>query len=89
MEGRKKVLGEEHPKALVSLYNFGNLFEAQNKLEEAESLYRMCLVGFVKVFGEEHPNTLEVINTLTMLLKSQGKLEESELLTLPNKNGRL
>ncbi|CAE7467834.1 Klc [Symbiodinium natans] len=52
---------------------------AQNRLEEAEPLYREGLEGRAAK-GEHHPETLTSIFNLGILLKKLGRLEEAEAL---------
>jgi tetratricopeptide (TPR) repeat protein len=47
----EKVLGAEHPNALISIHNLGSALEKQGKYEEAESMYRRALGGYEKVLG--------------------------------------
>lgn len=41
---------------------------AQNKLEEAEPLFREALAGCQEILGDEHPNTTLILNNLAGLL---------------------
>ena len=50
----------------------------QDKLAEAEALYREALAGRRKVLGDEHPETLESVRSLAGVLREQGKLDEAE-----------
>ncbi|CAI7603357.1 unnamed protein product [Penicillium viridicatum] len=78
LEGREKVLGREHPDTLISISDFGNLFNNQGKYEEAEAMHRRALEGREKVLGCEHPDTLISVNNLGSVLDKQGKYEEAE-----------
>jgi len=39
LEGRRRVLGDEHPDTLLSICNMGNLLYMQGKFDEAETHY--------------------------------------------------
>jgi tetratricopeptide (TPR) repeat protein len=36
------------------LYNFGNMYSNQGRLDEAEKMYQRALQGFEKAWGAEH-----------------------------------
>ena len=57
LEGRRRVLGEEHPDTLSSIHNLAVLFKDQARYAEAEPLLREALEGRRRVLREEHPNT--------------------------------
>jgi hypothetical protein len=56
LEGRRRVLGDEHPETLVSINNMGALLRDQDKLAEAETYWREALKGRRHVLGNEHPS---------------------------------
>jgi hypothetical protein len=43
LEGRRRVLGNDHPNTLTSMNNLAVLLKAQGKLSEVEPLYRDAL----------------------------------------------
>jgi len=57
LEGRKRVLGEDHPATSV-LINLAMIFQDQGKLTEAEPLLRQSLEKNRRLYGENHQNTL-------------------------------
>ena len=74
----KKGLAWEIPSTMDSDIDLANRLFADDKLEEAEPLFKKCLKGFEKLYGAEHPDTLAWTNNLAVLLKKQGKFEEAE-----------
>ena len=61
----KEILGSNHRDTLATVHNLAVLFEKQNKLDEAESLYQRELKGYEETLGPKHPDTLK---TQTYLL---------------------
>ena len=62
----------------TELYSLGYLYSSQNKLDEAEKMYRRALQRFEKALGLDHTLTLSTVNNLGILYKSQGKLSEAK-----------
>ena len=52
----------------------------QNKLDEAETLYKRALKGTEEMLGRKHSDTLTTVNNLARLFKKQDKLDLAELL---------
>jgi tetratricopeptide (TPR) repeat protein len=77
-EGRRLLLGDEHPDTLTSKNNYGFSLNIQGKYNEAEPMYRQTLALMEKILGKEHPSTLSSMNNLAYLFKSQGKYSEAE-----------
>ncbi len=78
LEGRRRVLGDDHPDTLGSINNMGALLLAAGKSAEAEPYYRAAMEGHRRILGDDHPSTLTSISNLGFLLKSMGKLTEAE-----------
>ncbi|KAF2820930.1 TPR-like protein [Ophiobolus disseminans] len=78
IQGRKDVLGPEHPDTLMSMSNLASVLDSQGKYEEAEAMNRQTLALYQTVLGPEHPDTLTSISNLARVLHSQGKYEEAE-----------
>ncbi|KAM0124186.1 hypothetical protein ACHAO1_011111 [Botrytis cinerea] len=62
--------------------NLGNLYSNQDKLAEAEVMYRRALEGCEKALGPDHTSTLGTVNNLGALYSDQGKLAEAEVMYL-------
>ena len=75
LEVSRRVLGEEHPDTVGSMYNLACLYKDQGRYEQAEPLYVELLDIRRRVLGEEHPDTL---NTLIKLYEAWGKPEKAE-----------
>ena len=60
VDGRRSVLGEEHPDTLVSIINLATLYHVQTKYGVAEPLYKSAFNIQKRKLGETHPDTLEV-----------------------------
>lgn len=71
LDGRRSVLGEEHPDTLVSIINLATLYHVQTKYGVAEPLYKSAFNIQKRKLGESHPDTLEVCvyTTTTTLLQ--------------------
>ncbi len=78
LEGRRRVLGDEHPNTLTSISDMGLRLRSQGKLTEAEPYMREALEGQRRVLGDDHPRTLASINSMGFLLQAQGKFTEAE-----------
>ena len=58
----------------------GSIFQDQEKLDEAEPLFRRSFEGREKALGAEHEDTQESMFSLGDLLSCQGNLDEAEVL---------
>ena len=68
LDGREKVLGNEHPDTLTSINNLASVLQDQGKYDEAEQMNRRALDGREKALGKEHPSTLTSVYCLAYLL---------------------
>jgi non-specific serine/threonine protein kinase/serine/threonine-protein kinase len=78
LEGRRRVLGDDHPRTLQSLNNMGGLLAAMGKFADAEPYVREALESQLRVLGNDHPETLNSIHNVGSLLQSMGRYEEAE-----------
>ena len=65
------MLGEEHPKTLLSMVNLSFTYLSQGKWNEAEQLEVQVLDMKKKVLGEEHPQTILSMTNLAGLYSRQ------------------
>jgi len=79
LDVRRRVMGDEHPKTLISINAMGRLLEDQGRFDEAMPFYREALDARRRSLGDDHPLTLQSVNNVGLLLQRQGKLEEAEL----------
>lgn len=70
LEGRKRVLGEEHPDTLLSVNDLALLYYETSRYLEAEPLQLRALVGFERVLGRDHRYTLTSVSNLAGLYES-------------------
>ena len=61
LEGRRRVLGEEHKDTLGSLNNMGVLLHNMEDYEGSLSYYQQALRVKEKTLGKTHPDTLNTI----------------------------
>ena len=61
LEGRRRVLGEDHAKTLAALSNAGTILHLVKDYEGALDYHQQALRGRVKVSGKAHPDTLLTI----------------------------
>ncbi|KAN0071275.1 HET domain containing protein [Elaphomyces granulatus] len=72
----------------LALHNLGLLYTDQDKLVEAEKMYRRALRGYEKALGPDHTSTLNTVHNLGVLYISQGKLDEAEKMSQRALQGR-
>ena len=77
LEGRRRVLGNDHPDTLSSIKSMGTLLQDQGKLDEALPFYKEALEGRRRVLGDDDPQTLETIELHKELLKLQRERDEA------------
>ena len=77
---RKKLLGPEHPDALQSVCNLGEVLYRESKYPRAEAVLRESLQGREKVLGPAHPDTLMNIGHLAEVLRGLKRYSEAEQL---------
>ncbi len=65
VKGQEKVLGQEHPDTLYSLYLHGRLLFALKKYEMAKLVFQQVVKGREKVLGKEHTDTQKAIGWIT------------------------
>lgn len=76
----RRVRGDEHPDALLTMGSLGILYRDEGKYEQARELFTKFLEIAPRVYGGEHPNTLNIMNQLAGLHRLEGKYAEAESL---------
>jgi serine/threonine protein kinase/tetratricopeptide (TPR) repeat protein len=76
----RRILGEEQTDRLKFMESLAELYEAQGKLAQAETLWVQVLERRRRVQGEEHPDTLRAMNNLALLYGNQHRYSEAEAL---------
>ncbi|MCJ1348933.1 hypothetical protein MMC31_007166, partial [Peltigera leucophlebia] len=61
-----------------AIHRLGGLYADQDRMQEAEALFRRALEGYEKAWGPEHTSTLDTVNNLGVLYADQGKMPEAE-----------
>ncbi len=75
---REQALGPDHPSFATSLNNLALLYRAQDRFEEAESLYQRSVSIKEQALGPDHPALAASLNNLANLYRDQGRYEEAE-----------
>jgi tetratricopeptide (TPR) repeat protein len=83
LEGQRRVLGEEHPKTLVSMRNVTAVEQMLGHLAHAESLLDELIAIQRRALGAEHPDTLTSVHELANLYERQGKYAQMESILRP------
>ena len=78
LEGQRRVHGDEHTYTLRVVFNLARLYEAQERYNEAASLYIETLTGFRKALGPDNTDALSALRGLVESLVSHGAYEEAE-----------
>ncbi|KAF2793317.1 hypothetical protein K505DRAFT_244611 [Melanomma pulvis-pyrius CBS 109.77] len=64
LEIRKRVLGEEHPNTLLSMYNLAFTLKSRGHSEEAILLLTKCVSLRKQILSPQHPDTTASLETL-------------------------
>lgn len=90
LEGRQRVLGQNHRDTLISNNVMGYVLRGQKKTAEAEPYVRETLAIARRVLGPAHRDTLIYANNLGALLAEMGRPAEAEpLFREVIENGRI
>lgn len=84
VDGRERLLGEEHPLTLQAYNNLGIVYEYKGDLAIAENTYLKALSGGKKSLGTDHVAYLDYLQNLANVYGKQRRFVEAEraLLTL-------
>ena len=78
LEIDEAALGKDHPTVAIRLNNLAALYQATNRLKEAEPLLQRVVKIFEKSLGEDHPNVATPLNNLAQLYQDTNRLKEAE-----------
>ncbi len=70
LEAQRRVLGDSHPHALISMHNLARVCVVGQRHEEAEATATKCLELTEKARGPDHPNTLRAVGLLVGLYEA-------------------
>ncbi|KAJ5186047.1 Tetratricopeptide-like helical [Penicillium cf. griseofulvum] len=88
LQGREKVLGNEHQETLRSAHWLGLSLCRQKWYKEAEIMSRRALEGREKVLGHNHEETLRTAQWLGHSLYHRGQYKEAEEIFRQTLQGR-
>ncbi|MEQ1751946.1 MAG: tetratricopeptide repeat protein [Prosthecobacter sp.] len=71
-------VGPDHSKVALRLNNLAQLFQATNRLADAEPLLRRALAIDEKHFGSGSSRVIATTTNLALLLSKTGRLEDAE-----------
>ena len=75
LEGRRRVLGEEHKDTLASLNNMGVVVRAMDDNEGSLDYYQQACRAQEKVLGKTHPDTLMTTMNTAIVHNKTGATE--------------
>jgi non-specific serine/threonine protein kinase/serine/threonine-protein kinase len=78
LEGKRRLVGNDHFSTLTALNNLGTLLANQGKFEEAEAFLRESFDGYRRVLGEDNISTQQTQISLGALKRRQGDLDAAE-----------
>jgi tetratricopeptide (TPR) repeat protein len=86
----QRVLGNEHPVTIQSMFMRGSMYRFQEQDdEEAESLMEESVQLSRRILGDEHFWTLVYMQSLSNLYRDQGRYEDGEQLLVKVVEGRV
>jgi len=77
LEGRRAVLGPEHPETLVTLANLGGMLAVSGYAPEGEPLLAVALQAMPRVLGEHDLRTLSAMSNHASALQNLGRIDEA------------
>ena len=77
LKARQRVLGEEHPSTLASMFDLSSALLAAGQHEEAAAMLRTAEEVQRRVLGGEHPETLSSMTNMANALGDAGQHEEA------------
>ena len=78
LKSKRRILPDEHPDILESLYDLGLLYVKLGRHQEAETLLLEAIKGRRLKLGDTHPHTLESWNHLIELYEAWNKPEKAK-----------
>jgi tetratricopeptide (TPR) repeat protein len=76
----QRMLGDDHPVTLTSMYNLADTYRHLSRLEEARQLHQQTLAARRRVLGPDDPHTLASMNNLAETYRHLSRLEEARQL---------
>ena len=75
LEAKERVLGVDHPDALLSMYSLASVLQKKGDLSSAESFARRSLEGYAS--RNMTTDVKDGVEQLTGILQAQNKMEEA------------
>ena len=80
MQGRKRVLDDEHPSTLSSMNNLASTYWNQGRWDDAEKLEVQVMETRKTKLGADHPSTLTSMSNLAFTWEAQARYAEALVL---------
>ena len=74
LTSEEKALGPNHKLTLETLSDLGQLYSTQGKLDEAETMYKRALLGYLRIYGPSHDRVTAISEKLASTRSEKGKL---------------
>ena len=74
----RRVLGDDHPRVAVQLYDLAIVAQNQGNLKQAETLYREAIRRLDHTYGDRHPRSVDAKTNFAQLLQREGRFAEAE-----------
>ena len=68
LDRRRRLFGEDHPKTLMSMNNYGHVLYSLGRYAESEPYYKQALERRRRVLGEDDPDTMMSYNNYATVL---------------------
>jgi tetratricopeptide (TPR) repeat protein len=75
---RRRVIGPEHAKTLLSMWMLAAVYAAQGKYARAEPLFKQTSETSRRVLGPEHPYTLGELGDFAFMYQQEGDYARAE-----------
>ena len=82
LEIRRRVLGQENPETVRSVWRLAKLSALRQDYETARKLYQETVEIQGRILGADHPDRLETMQDLGWLMAMRGQLAEGEKLVV-------
>jgi tetratricopeptide (TPR) repeat protein len=80
LAARRRLLGDDDPRTIVSLSSLGGLLNSTGRLDEALPLLREAVERSRRVLGPDDPQTLGAMNSTAAVHWRKGELDEAQAL---------